>query len=113
MKLNSSFQQAAGPPRDSKRMSPPQRVCVLLNASSGNQGDEADRRALLDAAFKKHRMNACWEIVRGDQLHTAAQGARDRAATGEFDAVVVGGGDGTISTVASALVGSGIPLGII
>jgi diacylglycerol kinase family enzyme len=33
--------------------------------------------------------------------------------SGELDAIVVGGGDGSIRTVASVLAGSGVPLGII
>ena len=48
-------------------------------------------------------------------LKTAAEAvdAARRAAEAGDDAVVAAGGDGTVSTVASALAGSEIPLGVL
>ena len=47
------------------------------------------------------------------ELCSAAKRVRQRVVAGELDAVVVGGGDGSIRTVASVLAGSDVPLGII
>src|ERR1700730_2858143 len=47
------------------------------------------------------------------ELCSAAKRVRQRVVAGELDAVVVGGGDGRIRTVASVLAGSDVPLGII
>jgi diacylglycerol kinase family enzyme len=86
-----------------------------LNSSDGSAaGKECDdRRAELEAAFRNHAVSASLEFVPGSELQAVAQRAVKRAAAGEIDAIVAGGGDGTIHTVASAVAGTDIPLGII
>jgi diacylglycerol kinase family enzyme len=39
--------------------------------------------------------------------------ARERALAGEFDGVVVGGGDGSVNAAAKLLAGTGVPLGVL
>ena len=92
----------------------PQRVSVLLNASSG-AGDGASRPELRTAleAFQNHAISASLEFLSGEDVRAGAERALLRANRGELDAIIVGGGDGTISTVAGVLAGSGVPLGII
>ena len=91
------------------------RVVALLNASAGTierQGDSRLRGALM-SAFDKHGISAVMEFLPGAELRSAAERTRQRVVGGELDAVVVGGGDGSIRTVASVLAGSDVPLGII
>ncbi len=90
-------------------------VVALLNASAGTierQGDSRLRGALM-SAFDKHGISAVMEFLPGAELRSAAERTRQRVVGGELDAVVVGGGDGSIRTVASVLAGSDVPLGII
>jgi diacylglycerol kinase family enzyme len=93
----------------------PHRVSVLLNASSGTI-DAADRDQLRDAlqsAFEKHGMSASLQFLSGAELRPGAERALEKATRGDLDAIVVGGGDGSIRTVASVMAGSSVPLGII
>jgi diacylglycerol kinase family enzyme len=93
----------------------PRRVSVLLNASSGKSaGGEGDKtEAALRAAFSNHGLSANLEFLKGEDLRAAAERALQKVKAGESDAVAVGGGDGTISTVAGVLAGSDVPLGVI
>lgn len=93
----------------------PARVIILLNSSSGTAaGKEEDAlRAELEAGFRARNIATKIEFLPGPELQAAAGRAIDRARAGQIDAIVVGGGDGTIRTVASAVVGQGISLGII
>ena len=93
----------------------PRRVSVLLNVSSGKVGAEAREKlqAALQSAFAKHGINAELEFLSGAELRTGAERALRRTAEGKLAAMVVGGGDGSISTVASVLADSGASLGII
>jgi diacylglycerol kinase family enzyme len=86
-----------------------------LNSFSGTTAAKKrdDLRAELEAAFRKHAISASFEFVPGSELRAAAERAVKRATAGEIDAIVAGGGDGTIHTVASAGAGTDIPLGII
>jgi diacylglycerol kinase family enzyme len=88
---------------------------VLLNSSAGSTAgkERDDLRAGLEAAFRKHAISASFEFVAGSELHAAAERSVKRASAGDIDAIVAGGGDGTIHTVASAVAGTDIPLGII
>jgi diacylglycerol kinase family enzyme len=88
---------------------------VLLNSSSGSTAGKKrdDLRAELEEAFRKHAIAASFEFVPGSELQSAAERAVKRATAGEIDAIIAGGGDGTIRTVASAVAGMDIPLGIL
>jgi diacylglycerol kinase family enzyme len=90
-------------------------VCVLLNASAGTIGrsDDDHFRDSLRAAFDRHAIPAELELVPGADLRSGAERALRKASDGELDAIVVGGGDGSIRTVAGVIGGSGVPLGII
>ena len=93
----------------------PLSVVALVNETAGTverQGPGAFPEALT-SAFARHGVSARLEILPGAQIREAAERARDSALKGEIDAVVVGGGDGTISTVASALATTDIPLGVL
>jgi diacylglycerol kinase family enzyme len=86
-----------------------------LNSSAGTAEEKKrdDLRGELEAAFRKHAIAASFEFVPGSELKAAAERAVKRASAGEIDAIVAGGGDGTIHTVASAVAGTDIPLGIV
>jgi diacylglycerol kinase family enzyme len=91
------------------------RVLALLNAGAGalDKAATEDVHASLEQAFAKHGVTAELAIVASDALRAAAKDARKRAERGEIDAVVVGGGDGSIRTVAGVLAGTPIPLGVL
>src|SRR6266850_6660818 len=80
-------------------------VAVLLNSRAGARDAGAVRRVA--AAFRGAGCDAAIEITDGKQI-TAAIAA---ALAGRVDGIVAGGGDGTVSAVASALVGTGVPMG--
>src|ERR1700730_1038723 len=91
------------------------RVAALLNRSAGTierQG-ETSLRDILTAAFQKHGISANLEFLPGADLGPAAERALKQVLNRELDAVIVGGGDGSIQTVASVFAGSGAPLGIL
>jgi diacylglycerol kinase family enzyme len=68
---------------------------------------------MLTAAFRTHGLSAGLEFLPGADLRAAAARALTQFRNRELDAVIVGGGDGSIQTVASVLAGSGAPLGIL
>jgi diacylglycerol kinase family enzyme len=90
-------------------------VAVLLNKDAGaiqQSGDHAVCETVL-SAFAQHGILAEVKMLSGSELSSAARSAADKALQKDIDAVVAAGGDGTIGTVASALVDTRIPLGII
>lgn len=93
----------------------PRRLAVLLNPAAGSaDGSDGDAlRDALDSAFRARAVAAGIEFLGGSDLRAGAERALGRVRGGELDAIVVGGGDGTISTVAGVLAGSGAPLGIL
>jgi diacylglycerol kinase family enzyme len=93
----------------------PKRVAVLVNASAGaaESHGAAALRATLAIAFAQHGIEASLAFLHGESLRDAAAQARQQVLDGELDAIVVGGGDGSINTVASVLADSGISLGIL
>jgi diacylglycerol kinase family enzyme len=92
-----------------------QRANVLLNSFSGSAAKkkEDELHAELMAAFERHAIDAKIQFVEGPELQEQARQSVKKAATGEFDAIVAGGGDGTIRTVAGALIAADIPIGVI
>jgi len=93
----------------------PLRVAVLLNAAAGTvvSQDGSKLRDTLVAAFGRHGMSAIVQSLPGPDLHGAAERSLRRVKAQELDVIVVGGGDGSIRSVASVLAGSGVPLGIL
>jgi diacylglycerol kinase family enzyme len=89
----------------------PRSAVVLLNASAGalaSGGVEAAAQAVRDA-FAAGGLTAVVTSVAHAQLERAVR----EAAEGSADVVVVGGGDGSLSTAAAALAGGSKPLGIL
>ncbi len=82
-----------------------------MNAKAGSIGAPAceEQRAKIQAAFTAAGVEANIIQCEGKDL---AQTAKDAAATG-VDAVIAAGGDGTVSTIAGALAGGEVPLGVI
>jgi diacylglycerol kinase family enzyme len=89
-------------------MPPDSEIVVLLNPQAGrDDGDDFPGRltALFTAAGTRPRI----VLAAPDQITTIVRSAVSDGAA----AVVAGGGDGTINTVASALLGTGTPMGVL
>jgi diacylglycerol kinase family enzyme len=87
-----------------------ERALVLMNSGAGTvvrSGE--DPLAPVRAALAEAGVSAEVSCVPGASLREIALGARARG----FDVVVAAGGDGTIGTVASALVRTDMPLGVL
>jgi diacylglycerol kinase family enzyme len=91
------------------------RVVALLNATAGTvaRRTQDSLRETLASDFASRGVSATLDFIAGDGLKAAAERARLRAEKGDIDAVVVGGGDGSIRTVAGVLAGTAIPLGVL
>ena len=91
------------------------KLVALLNVGSGsaNHKGEEHLRGDLARAFDSMGITAELNFCPGHELKTLAEAALARAKTGEIGAVVVGGGDGSIRTVAGVLAGTNIPLGVL
>jgi diacylglycerol kinase family enzyme len=91
------------------------RVVALMNAGAGafSQALAADVQSALVASFAHCGLAADIKFVDGEHLHEAAEAALALAERKELDAIVVGGGDGSLRTVASVLAGTGLPLGVL
>ncbi len=84
-------------------------LAVLLNRASGAPRDTGVR-AHIEELFSRYGMDISVAEVDADGGITAA--ARN-ALDGHPDAIVAGGGDGTLNAVASVLAGSTTPLGVL
>jgi diacylglycerol kinase family enzyme len=91
------------------------RLAILLNAGAGEANHAGVERlgAELASIFKRLEVEAELTFCSGAELKPLAEAALAAAKAGKFDAVVVGGGDGSIRTVASVLADSGVPLGVL
>jgi diacylglycerol kinase family enzyme len=91
------------------------RVVALVNPASGtaDRQRQDDLRRELAAAFAANGVAAELEFVPGDRLLNATERAAGRVRAGAIDAIIVGGGDGSVHTVAGVLSGTGIPLGVL
>lgn len=89
------------------------RVVALMNAGAGafSQTLAEDVRNDLATAFAQRGVAAEIKFVDGEGLEDAAERALEQAQRGEIDAIVVGGGDGSMRAAASVLAGTGVPLG--
>jgi diacylglycerol kinase family enzyme len=93
------------------------RAVVLANAGAGtrafNRAHAADLKWRLSAAFVRAGVIAEIRVLDGKRLRKAASRALAAARRGDIDAVIAGGGDGSIRAVANVLAGTSVPLGII
>ena len=87
----------------------PRTISVIVNAGSGLGNDDALLQRLR-ALFEARGADADVRLARGGAEITAAVQA---ALARRPDVIVAGGGDGTVSTVASALAGGPVALGVL
>ena len=91
------------------------RLVALLNVGAGAASHKSTDGLRDELAGASDALNIVAEIkfCGGTELKQLAEAALESAKAGEIDAVVIGGGDGSIRTVASVLAGTGVPLGIL
>ncbi|MEA2600007.1 MAG: hypothetical protein QOF89_999 [Acidobacteriota bacterium] len=85
------------------------RVTVLVNRGSGTVKKQKVTAESLREMFQKAGTEADVRLIPGDQICDAAR----EAVKAGTEAVVAGGGDGTIRAVASVLVDGEVPLGVL
>lgn len=93
------------------------KVLVLVNSGAGPRAAKgAGRAAQIHDAFARCGVEAKINLTAGTEISRAARAVLDgrhSAAGSGFDALVVAGGDGTVSAAAAELAGSDMPLGIL
>ena len=85
---------------------------IVLNAVSGSEDGDASADAIaavLHEAGRRHELRRVEDASRLED--TAARAVQDARAAGGI--VVAAGGDGTLNAVARAVLGSGVPYGVI
>src|SRR4029079_7667857 len=87
----------------------PMRVTVLVNRRSGAVRKQKVTAESLREMFQKAGTEADVRLLPGEELCDAAR----QAVKAGTEAVVAGGGDGTIRAVASVLAGGEVPLGVL
>ena len=85
------------------------RIIVLMNQAAGTASKEEISAATIEAAFRAAGVDATVEQVEGKAMATRARAVLDDG----FDAIVAGGGDGTVSCVAGVVAGTKTPLGVL
>jgi diacylglycerol kinase family enzyme len=85
------------------------RIIVLMNQAAGTASKEEISVATVEAAFRAAGVDATVEQVEGKAMAARARAVLDDG----FDAIVAGGGDGTVSCVAGVVAGTKTPLGVL
>lgn len=88
---------------------PERRLCILMNRSSGGQGETGEAEAVRRFVDASHGRVVLREFGRDAPLEDICREAVDEG----FGTVVAAGGDGTIAGVASCLVGTGRKMGVL
>ncbi len=86
------------------------RILVVLNPVAGTT-DPRDVRGVVERMFA-HRSSTSYSLYETAEADDVTEIVRRRLAEG-FDVVVASGGDGTVSSVAAALIGTDIPMAIL
>ena len=86
------------------------KVRVIVNGSGGTLKGAEDEEARIEAAFETAGVDADVRMTDSEDIFEAF---KDAATAPGLDAVVGGGGDGTLSCAAGHLAGTGRPLGIL
>jgi diacylglycerol kinase family enzyme len=91
------------------------RVVALMNAGAGafSQSLAADVKKTVRTSFAQYSVAVEIRFIDGKGLREAIERALVRARRGDIDAVVIGGGDGSMRTAASVLGGTSVPLGVL
>lgn len=92
------------------------KLLTLINGTAGSVSGAQDCVARVKAAFKSHGVEATVKLVHGAEIAAAARKFTIAQANGTShaqEALVVAGGDGTISAAAGELAGKDVPLGIL
>ncbi|MFL6255049.1 MAG: diacylglycerol/lipid kinase family protein [Pyrinomonadaceae bacterium] len=85
-------------------------VEVIINAAAGGGSEDDERTRAVESAFDACGVAAHVSVAHGgDEMTELAR----RALTNGTRAVVAGGGDGTVGSVAGALAGTDRPLGVL
>ena len=87
----------------------PPSIEVILNASSGTDEKTEARRVLAETFAASGIEAQIWLANSGAEVVELAR----RAAAGTAHTIVAGGGDGTVNTVAAAVIGAGKTLGVL
>lgn len=88
-------------------MSQPKTICVIVNPAAGQN---VPVLATLNTVFREHGID--WHVAITHRAGDGRRLAEEAVATG-VDVVAAYGGDGTIAEVASALIGTDIPLALL
>jgi diacylglycerol kinase family enzyme len=86
------------------------KIRVIVNRSGGTLKGEGDEEQRIVAAFEATGVDADVRMTESSDIYEAL---KEAASAPGLDAVVAGGGDGTLSCAAGHLAGSGRPLGIL
>ena len=91
------------------------KLVALLNVGAGTANHKGAKHLRVDLTRALDALGVAAELAfcSGPELKTLAEATLARAKAGEIDAVIVGGGDGSIRTVAGVLSGTNVPLGIL
>lgn len=93
------------------------KICVLVNSGGRTVarlgGPEAARERLMAALATLHPIASDLTFASGSDLADFALRAREAAQCGDYAAIVAGGGDGSVGTVAGLLGDTDIPLGVL
>lgn len=85
------------------------KINIIINAASGSS-DKEDERQILAETFKNEDADVQINLAKsGNEIVAMAK----KAARGDSEIIVAGGGDGTVSAVASELVGTDKILGVL
>jgi len=91
------------------------KAAVLLNKAAGNIvcRDGRTLSETLTAAFARHGITATLYFLSATELKARARRALQEVRIGQIDVLVVGGGDGSIASVANVFAGSEFPIGVL
>jgi diacylglycerol kinase family enzyme len=91
------------------------RVIAVINANAGPARGIAPEAlgARIAGLFAERAVHASVALATGRDWVAACQGAVESAVRGEADAVVAGGGDGSVGAMAGLLAGTGVPMGVL
>jgi diacylglycerol kinase family enzyme len=89
------------------------RLCVIINEGGGSVLGR-DPRPALEEAFARHGLQVEIHLCPGAALVETAIHVLDRTGPGkDYDAILAGGGDGTIGAIAGVVAHTGIPFGVL